>query len=219
VKLSILCVTRAHPVNVGCIERLMDLALLCKDSELVLAADGEEAGRDLRYLDRLARVVHVRSRGYVESVLDEALDACQGEYVLRLDDDEQASVAMAAWLALENFVEADHWRFPRAWLWPDRRHYILAPPHWPDEQTRLSVRSKAGGRTYIHAGSPHGPGTLAPVAIEHHKLLLHSKETRRDLVAHYDSILAGSGTATREFYLPEDLRALAVAPWGAGDRA
>src|SRR5690606_38550481 len=57
-------------------------------------------------------VLHVRSAGYIESVLDLAVAACPKGYVLRLDDDELASPEMMWWLAAGDYREHDHWAFP-----------------------------------------------------------------------------------------------------------
>ena len=200
--LSILCVTQARSHALPFIERMLDVSFVCEDTEVVIAADGDFARASLGYLDRFAKVVQIRTEGFFESGLDEALSHCSGKYVLRLDDDEQVSFAMNHWLVAKKYLTSDHWQFMRAWLWKDKSHQILSQPYWPDWQTRLSLKSLSGGRTKIHAGSPYGSGTRAFVAIEHHKLLLTSVENRRMLVEHYESIQPGAGC--REFYLPDE---------------
>ena len=201
-RLSILCVTRARPNAFPFLERMLDLSYACRNTEVVIAADGDHARASLGYLDRFAKVAQISTNGFIESGLEEALGHCSGEYVLRLDDDEQVSVAMRDWLLVERYFNSDHWQFMRAWLWKDRSHYICSKPFWPDWQTRLSLKSMSGRRTKIHEGSPYGSGTRSFVAIEHHKLLLTSVDDRRMLVEHYEDIQAGAGC--REFYLPDE---------------
>jgi hypothetical protein len=80
---------------------------------------------------------------------------------------------------------------------------LKTPQLWPDAQTRLSIRAKAGGRDVIHSGSPHGGGEMAPVLIEHHVFLVRSREEREAKVARYDAIAQGAGTSFLPFIVPE----------------
>jgi hypothetical protein len=212
-KLSILCVTRAQRRVLPLVERMLDLSFRNKEWECVLAADGKDAYSELEYLSRFARVVQVESAGYVESVLDEAIGACQGEYILRLDDDESVSPTMVRWLDRSAFIAEPHWCFSRAWLWLDPGHFLRMEPFWPDYQTRLSLKAQSGGRSLVHQGSPYGLGHVAPTTIEHHKLLLWSHRERLAHVAHYDQLSSGAGQASRGFYLPEELPSLVINSW------
>lgn len=142
--------------------------------------------------------------GCIEHVLDDAIASCPDGYILRVDDDESVTFSMVRWLARREFVEADHWAFPRRHFFPDRSTYIASAPLYPDLQTRLSVKAKAGGRSGVHDGSPHGTGTVAPVHLNHHKFLVRSYEERRAIVERYEAIRPGAGHGFREFSLPED---------------
>lgn len=222
--LSILCVTKMEAHTMPFLIEMSEIARVL-DAELVIAADGSEAvDRLLAANERLGAMAlcEVKSNGDIGSVLDTALKVCRGPFVLRLDDDERCSLAMASWLATYAYRISDHWKFPRANLWGDERHYLRTPQLWPDHQTRLSVKHKAGDRKAVHAGSPYGGGTLAPCVIEHHKFLVRSLEARREIVRRYDSIQAGAGTNFRAFSCPEDFYsaeelANSVATWD-GDK-
>ena len=194
--LSILCVTegRAHAHK---FVTTMALHATRLHARLVLAVDGEPKPW------MPANTVKVRSTGCIESVLDEAVNACPDGYVLRLDDDEQMSAEMRAWLANGSYRDADHWAFPRLNLWPDVHHYISNQPLYPDLQTRLSVKEKSGGRTQVHVGSPYGTGQVAPCAIEHHKFLVRPLHEREALIARYDRIQPGAGADFVAFSVPE----------------
>jgi hypothetical protein len=216
--LSILCVTRMEPHAWPFLWSMSFLADVLH-AELVVGTDGAEAERRIPNHRWLAKpvVVSLRSKGYVESVLDTAVAACSGDYVLRLDDDERCSVAMVRWLVAKKYEAEPHWKFARAHLWRNDGVFILQPPLWPDHQTRLSVRDMAGGRTTIHAGSPHGGGALAPVVLEHHKFLVKQIKERREIVARYDALQPGAGTAFAAFSVPEDVcTSLFLAPLGDG---
>jgi predicted O-methyltransferase YrrM len=216
VDLSILCVTRAEPHAREQLARMWQLVRACASAELVIAADGDDAeARVTGWAGQWpgARVARVDGEGYLETVLDAALRHCTGSYVLRLDDDECCSAPMERWVREGGYRAQPHWKFSRAHLWPDRMHRIVDLPLWPDHQTRLSRRHMAGGRSCIHAGSPHGGGTLAPVVIEHLKFLVRSREEREEIARRYDRVMPGAGTSThmRAFQLP-DLASAVVEP-------
>lgn len=211
--LSVLCVTKVEPYSYPFLERLAFLADVC-GAELVLMLDGPDAERRLQKRPSVlyrAWCEVTTSKGFIESVLDQAVAACSGDYILRLDDDEQVSPAMIEWLQRQMYFAADHWKFPRMHMW--HGGYIVNPPLWPDHQTRLSVKSKSGGRHTIHAGSPFGGGELAPVAIEHYKFLVKSYDERKAIAELYDRVHPGYGTGGMlPFSLPEDALTIEVAP-------
>lgn len=187
--LTILCVTAGQPYAEPYLRTFEHLAAHVS-AELIIHRDDPPSG-------------------CIERVLDDALEQCSGEYVLRLDDDETLDAAAVHWLALGAYREHDHWAFPRRNLWPDDGQYIVNPPLWPDLQTRLSVKAKSGGRSLVHAGSPHGTGNIAGGAILHHKFLIRTREEREALVTHYESIQDGAGKGYAMFSVPErydDLR-------------
>jgi hypothetical protein len=208
--LTVLCITRAMSHAWPFLIDMEALAACCGDAELVIGADGVDATDSVVRNIGAARVVTVHAPGYPEAVLEQVLAECRGDHILRLDDDERCSNDMAAWLIARSYTTSDHWCFPRAWLWGDERHRLVNAPFWPDHQTRLSVRAKAGGIRSIHPQSPFGMGRVAPVAIEHHKFLLQSRELREALVLAYDRIQPGAGM--REFYIPEE-RPMTVDTW------
>lgn len=198
--LTILCVSRFGAHARPFIEHLADVANTI-DAGFVLAADDvlPPWGSGL-----FRHAIPVESRGYIESVLDVAVAACPDGYVLRMDDDERISDGMLEWLDACRYHAADHWAFPRMHLWPDERHYITNRPLWPDLQTRLSVKAKAGGRPVIHQGSPHGTGRVAEeIVIEHHKFLVRDRAERERLLEHYERLQPGAGANFAPFSVPE----------------
>lgn len=212
--LSILCVTRAEREVRPLLHRLVDDAISL-GAECVLACDGNGLHAEwLSFSSRLwavwgariaeaPRLVIVQSEGYVESVLDEALSHTTRDYVLRIDDDESLSRWMMEWLKGKHYQSAASWKFPRAHLAIDEEHYITNPPLWRDHQTRLSIRSLAGGRHTIHCGSPFGGGTLAPVPLLHHKFLVKSLAQRAEIITRYERCQPGAGSNFAVFSTPE----------------
>lgn len=196
-RLSILCVTKAEPFARPFLASMSALAAT-SDAEFVVLADGPTAVETLAEAPFPATIVPCQSDGFIESVLDLGVHACNGEYVLRLDDDEFPTPEMIRWLQDERFCESTHWKFARLHLWNDIFHFVNDGQLWPDHQTRLSLKCKAGGRAKaIHSGSPYGFGDLAPAAIEHHKFLVKTLEERRAIPWHTDSM--------RAFSCPEDV--------------
>ncbi len=119
---------------------------------------------------------------------------------------------MVAWLDARAYEEHDHWSFPRANLYPDEGSYATTDPLWPDNQTRLSVREKSGGRPVLHCGSPFGPGRVAPVVLEHHKFVVRGLAERRRALLRNERAL-GAAPYYRIFSVPEDFD-VDTAPYG-----
>ena len=202
--LTILTVTRAEPYAWALLERMAALSLQLS-ADLTICADGPEA-MDALVASRIGErayhsncIIRVQSKGYIESVLDQAVSACGDGYILRLDDDESCSPKMVEWLKAAMYLEHDHWQFPRVHLIQDEQHYLDDIQLFPDFQTRLSSKLKSGGRHHLHAASPFGGGTIAPVAIAHHKFLVKTYEQRQVISQKWHT---GGMTA---FSLPEDM--------------
>lgn len=206
--LTLLCVSKLGDHARPFIEHF-DEAAQELDATFVLAVD--RAGAPGWTLDlHTDQFLWVRSDGYIESVLDDVIAECPDGYILRMDDDERISPPMQRWLAAGAYRQHDHWAFPRMHLWPDAKHYIVNDPLYPDLQTRLSVKAKAGGRRRIHVGSPFGTGTVAPVEIEHHKFLVRERAERERLVETYDRVLPGAGEHFKVFSVPEQFAGIVV---------
>ena len=169
---TLLCVTRGAART----ERLLgDMERLTQELcwQFVIALDGKTLPRVYD-----AKIVPVVSKGYIGSVLDEAVAACDDDYILRIDDDERVSPAMAEWLKEADWHTSDNWAFYRQCFIRDESQYLTTPPWYPDYQTRFSVKAKSDRRPLPHDASPYGFGTIVPVAIEHHELLVKSYEER-----------------------------------------
>lgn len=188
--LSICCVTKAAEYAKPFLMEMRDVAESL-GAELVLGLHGIDA---LEFADWFAehrpfRSMTVEGR-FIEEMLNPVLELCTGDYILRLDDDERASAEMIEWLRSGAYRERDSWFFPRFHVWPDRDHVITTQPFFPDFQGRLTTREKSFRPPTLHAGQPH-PAYRAPVHFEHHAFLAKTKEERRELAAHYESLLTG----------------------------
>ncbi|RPI95498.1 MAG: hypothetical protein EHM40_02790 [Chloroflexi bacterium] len=190
-KLSILCVTKNEP---RAKPFLADMCLVAEalGAEFVKVVDGTD----------------VHSGGYLESVLDEAVAMCHGDYVLRLDDDEMIGEDFVDWLSRGEF-DSGIYTFPRWNLWGDEKHYIVNDMLYPDLQTRLTAKELAGGRQTIHSGSPFGIGMVMSFPILHYKYLVKSYAERKAIAQIYERIVPGAGFGFYKIYsLPEDCTAI-----------
>lgn len=212
-RLSIACVTKAAPRTEEFLDRFIVLAHEL-DAQLVFGTHGPAAHFALSKVGsqnpdpapdvlKLPETLCVPVEGsFLEEMLDPVLEACTGDYILRVDDDELISPAMAIWLKSGAYVEHPSWFFPRFHMWPDDKHVITTVPFFPDFQSRLTTKALAKREPRIHSGSPHR-AWRAPVYFEHHNFLTKTKEERRALAAHYETLRTG------EYYPPEKVPTVA----------
>lgn len=205
-ELSIVCVTQAADYAQPFLTEMFHLAGHL-GAEVVLGLHGERAHRQFQGSDsEHLRTVSVEGR-YLEEMLNPVLAHCTGDYILRLDDDERVPDLMRAWLRAGEYKAHDSWFFPRVHFWPDLQHAICTQPNFPDFQGRLTTREKSTRPTVLHAGQPY-PAYRAPVYFEHHAFLAKSKEERRAITAHYESILTGQPFPVEQVDVvwPEDVK-------------
>lgn len=199
--LSILCVTRGLAHAGPFLDKFAAVASRL-GAEYVLGTHGEAAVQAAgRYA---AKQVAVEGT-YLEEMLDTALAACTGDYILRMDDDERISPALEDWLARGRYRKHPGWYFPRVHLWPDEEHFIHTAPFFPDYQGRLAIPSQSSRAVRLHAGPSHQVYP-ASCAIEHLCFLVKTYEERRLMDMHYKSILQGTKHDPTVIYpvFPED---------------
>ncbi len=152
-----------------------------------------------------------KGAGLLEYALDAAVSECADGYVMVVADDESLPKETVEWLASGAWEAEDNWCFRRRHLWPDASTFITSRPLYPDLQTRLAVKAKSGGRTHVHAGSPFGRGTVAPVPIDHHKFLVRTLAERQRILDHYISLDPMAGRPHyRAFSIPEEVPDLQI---------
>jgi hypothetical protein len=210
-KLSVLCVTNGDGQHVPLfVQRLAEIARHIR-AEFILGLDGETAQQaGWVNLPDITRTIPLRAggTGVLEDVLDQAIDGCDSDWILRLDDDEMPSAALVRWLDRGDYMRGSEtvYSFERAYLWGNEEHYITNDPLWPDWQTRLTVRERAGGRRTVHAGSPWGAGTMVRgLPIMHYKFLVRNMEQRMVIARHYERSQPGAGLGAlfSKYNLPE----------------
>jgi hypothetical protein len=138
----------------------------------------------------------------VETILEEAVSHCSGEYVLRLDDDETLSLAMFGYLASGDWVNHQAIAFPRAHLWQNESLMLTGSQWWPDVQMRLSLKKHAI-RKVVHEGPPMIDSVVG-ASLLHHIWLVRTREERLDACRRYHAA-AGQQMPENPTVWPTDL--------------
>lgn len=178
--------------------------------ELVIVVDVARADAETRMAARrlATRYCEVEGRGYVEAHLAEMIAECDGDWILRLDSDEELDGEWrdTRWRDLLASDEFTHFQFPRRWIHP-AGGFINCAPWWPDPQLRLFRNNPAA---FTLPRSIHEPmsvagdaGNLRHLPINHHVLRLLSRAAREEKVSRYRQLRPELPLA--EFYLYEEL--------------
>lgn len=201
---SVLCVTRGEP-HVG--RFLHHFAFLANslDAEFVIAADR----CDIAMTDARTVPVDCSRCPVIETVLEEAVAACRGDWILRLDDDETVSLALFRELLKVDRTSCEAVAFPRAHLWGDEQTMLTNEWFWPDVQMRFSKRHLAVRRT-IHEGAPKVDIVLNGCLL-HHAFLVKDRDGRREVAERYCRIM-GQPMPEPPTYWPPDFLSLKLAP-------
>ena len=201
--LSIICMTRGGGSSYQFINAL-SLQAKRLGAELVV---GHDEGFDFSTtLHMYTKFIPIQTSGYVESALNQLARHAQGQFILKLDDDESISPLMLEWLRERRYMGYPAWAFPSAALWGDEGHFITTPPFWPDTHIRLTAWHLAAD----WPDEPHGKpkwerqAKIAPVAIRHHKFLLRGLAERQQIADRNESKLqVGAHGSRLVFNCPE----------------
>lgn len=209
--LSIACVTSADHVVRPFLSKFAAVAKAL-DAEFVLGAHGPQAVM----FAEASGIGFIDVKGsYFEELVDPVIAACEGDYILRVDDDETISEGLLEWLVSGEWYRRDSWFFSRRHLWPDAGHCLSQQPYFPDFQARLSVKRQARRPVKIHAAHAY-PAYRAPVGtfLDHHVFLIRTREERRAITAKYETIRTGKPFAAADVnvVLPYDNPEVVVLP-------
>jgi len=175
--------------------------------ELVIFVDGGRVNAETweRACHLTDRVYELTGEGSRETQR-EMVEACQTEWVLRLDSDEELATAWndGAWQEMLQLPEYSHFVLPRRWIVPSG-NYLACSPWWPDWQTRL-FRNRPDQIMFPgihqHLQIAGGGGFCHRLAIHHHVLHLNSREARERKIQRYEQLKPGG--ALSHFYRFED---------------
>jgi hypothetical protein len=188
-------------------------------SEIVVAVDATGDPRLPSLCHELADVWRVVEPGPLNRWIGWLHGQCDGEWVLRLEDDEVPSAALVNRLP-ELVAERapTHYALPRRWLYPAPDRYIASHPWWPDYQVRL-VRNIPGILSF--PGVLHEPIAVLgerrslDVPLYHCDCLLAGLDERRRKRERYEGVRAHTtidGFPVNAMYTPEDCGQVATLP-------
>lgn len=206
--ISVLCVTRGERHTPRFLQHFALVASFLR-AELVIARDR----CDIVVAGAKTIDVDCSVCPTCETVLEESVAACSGDWILRLDDDETVSLAMLGCLLAADLSGYEAVGFPRAHLWGDERTMLTNPDYWPDTQMRFSKREWAVRRT-LHEGAPR-MDCVAPGCLLHHVYLVRDREARRETAERYCRI-QGVPMPDPPRYWPSDYLDATTIPVGDG---
>ena len=164
--------------------------------EIVLCVDASSTDATWERAGRLADSVHAFEHlQQTDDIIDWALRRASGDWILRLDDDEFASGALAA--SLPRLIadrHLTHYRIPRRWVvrGPGAGPAWLAAPPWEQDTSLRLIRGV--GSIFRHPGRNHVPVEIdgegrvldpAEGVIWHLNLAWRSRAEREAKVAGY----------------------------------
>ena len=194
--------------------------------ELVIFLDENRVtdGTSMRAKSVATRVHHYKVDAWYDADWGAMARACESNWVLILDYDEQLSPdwQLDGWREILKTTKLTHFWCPRRWVVPGGQ-FITSWPLWPDLQLRV-LRNGIDGTAFptkLHdLITVPGPGGLFQhLGLFHHNLCLWSRAAREEKVRQYEELRSGGGL--RRYYLYEDFHyrtaALpAAAAWNAG---
>lgn len=178
--------------------------------EIVICADARAADADLAAYATVADRLFTAEFRHLEFHLQWLHDQCSCDWILRLDGDEVPSRALLVELpALVRDERVAQYRIPRAWLYPDTRHWLAEVPWWPDAQLRLvrnDSRIAFDGRDHTSA-APVEPVGCARAPLYHLATAIQPYAERWSRALRYDVRRPGlrppGGGPMAAYYLPE----------------
>jgi hypothetical protein len=154
----------------------------------------------------IASVVYLNeSAAFFGSDFKAMIRACESEWVMFLDHDEELSAewSQPGWRTLLSDSEFTHYFCPRRWVLSNR-NFIAAEPWWPDLQLRLfRADAPVGFPTKPHEPvAVSGNGALLRHLAIHHHIWLLDHSARQKKTKFYDSLVPGG--SLDYFYLYEE---------------
>jgi len=177
--------------------------------ELVAFVDEDRADPAVRErLEKLdARIFTTHGPVFYNFDFAEIIGACQGDWVLKVDYDEELSREWhdPRWRQILETEKVSHYWSPRRWITPSG-NYLDREPWWPDRQIRL-FRKRPEEITFptkLHETMrmKGEAAYLRTLAIHHHDLRLASRESREEKARSYERERPGNSLGY--YYLFED---------------
>lgn len=155
----------------------------------------------------LGTAVYEIATGGLPEIRQEMLEACETEWILRIDSDEELSAEWTdgTWRQLLSLSDYTHFFTPRRWL-RSANTFVNESPWWPDPQLRLFRKrhGRIGTPPLLHApiAMTGRGGFCRRLTIEHHALWKAPRSEREAKVRRYEQFRPEG--ALGFYYLPEN---------------
>ncbi|MCL5743448.1 MAG: glycosyltransferase [Acidobacteria bacterium] len=174
--------------------------------DIVVCIDDRTTDNSVALARSFTPHVHLVRGGYFEALLPRAIPFCQGDFVLRLDDDEQlgGNWNKESFDLLVRFNDITHFWTPRRWIVPPGDQFLACDPWFPDLQMRLFDRRlvSASPRLHDHLAIKGRSLVLCDRWIEHFNLVFNSRAEREEKCRFYVEVRPDHDLSA--FYLYED---------------
>jgi hypothetical protein len=165
----------------ACLESIRRTAFV---KNIVVCVDNRTTDESLNVARSFTPYVHLVPGGYPEMLMSRLMPLCPGDYILRLDDDEQlgGNWEKQYFDLLVRFNEITHFWLPRRWAVPPGDHFIATRPWFPDLQMCLFLNDPSliscPARVHEHLKVKGRSLVLWDRWIEHFNLVLSSRADR-----------------------------------------
>lgn len=188
--------------------------------DLVVCVDNRTTDESVEVARSFTSHVHVVPGGYPEMLMSGLMSLCPGDFVLRLDDDEQlgGNWEKQYFDLLVRFNEITHFWMPRRWVAPPGDQFIATRPWFPDLQMRLFLNDASliscPERVHQHMKVKGRSLALWDRWIDHFNLVLSGRAEREAKCKRYLELRPEFDVSS--YYLFEDdlppMRPLATSP-------
>jgi hypothetical protein len=119
--------------------------------EITIVADSDGGPEVEKVTKEYTNNYIVKKVNYIEEALQDVINLSHTDWQFKIDDDERMGECFID--DIRNFIETtkfDSIWFPRAWLYPDKEHFISNSYWYPDNQPRLWKQGTARGIPELH---------------------------------------------------------------------
>lgn len=178
--------------------------------ELVVGVDDKTTDQSRVIAEKFAdKTIDLKHAGFVEAYYQQLINACSGDWLINLDDDERLAGDWRPEVVqkLMNFsVDHHSVAIPRRWLTADKQQFISSHPWFPDLQIRMfrndPERIKIKAEIHSNIDVDGEVIVLNRQFIDHHIFHFENLEQRKKKVEKYIA-LKGEQGSFYYFYLPE----------------
>jgi hypothetical protein len=182
--------------------------------EIVVCVDGDSSDDSVEVARSYTPHVHIAPGGFPEvgMKLARGISLCAGDFVLRADDDERlgGNWDKGVFDLLVRFNDITHFWTPTRWVVPPGNQFIASPPWGRDLHLRVFLKNPRllsfPTRVHEHLKVSGRSLVLYDRWIDHHNLMLTSREEREDKCRRYADLRPDLDLSDYYLYEGKDLR-------------